>query len=65
MYRARGEAAEPLQAIAERIKASRKSAKIARVALARHMLRIAFYMLRDNTSYDPKRLRSRPALAAA
>jgi hypothetical protein len=28
------------------------------VASARHVLRIAFYVLRDGTEYDPKLLRS-------
>jgi hypothetical protein len=28
------------------------------VAAARHILRIAFYVLRDGTTYDPTRLRS-------
>ena len=31
--------------------------KIATVALARHILRIAYYLLRDHTIYDPGRLR--------
>ena len=29
-------------------------------ALARHILRIAYYLLRDGTVYDPRRLRAVP-----
>jgi transposase len=55
--RCRGEAAEPLQQIAERIRTHRGRRKIAIVALARHLLRIAYYVLRDETAYDPARVR--------
>jgi hypothetical protein len=47
----------PLQAIGARVHTSRGRRKIATVALARHLLRIAYYILRDGTVYDPKRLR--------
>jgi hypothetical protein len=36
---------------------SRGRRKIATVTLARHLLRIAYYILRDGTTFDPKRLR--------
>ena len=46
----------PLQAIAARIHKARARRKIAVVAAARHILRIAYYILRDGTVYDPSRL---------
>jgi len=48
--------AGPLKAIATRIHTNRKRRKIAVVAAARHILRIAYYVLRDGTVYDPARL---------
>jgi transposase len=54
--RCRSPEAEPLQAIAERVRGSRGRRKIAIVALARHLLRIAYYVLRDGTVYEAKRL---------
>jgi transposase len=57
MNRCRGTDAIPLQAIGARVHTSRGRRKIATVALARHLLRIAYYILRDGTVYDPKRLR--------
>ena len=51
----RAEAA-PLQTIGDRIRGSRGRRKIAVVALARHLLRIAYYILRDGTTYDAVRL---------
>jgi transposase len=56
MSRCRSAEAKPLQAIGARVHTSRGRRKIATVALARHILRIAYYMLRDETVYDPKRL---------
>jgi transposase len=55
--RCRTAEARPLQAIGARVRTSRGRRKIATVALARHLLRIAYYVLRDGTTYDPKRLR--------
>jgi transposase len=57
MNRCRGTDARPLQAIGARVHTSRGRRKIAAVALARHLLRIAYYILRDGTVFDPKRLR--------
>jgi transposase len=54
--RCRGADAAPLQAIGLRIRGSRGRRKIAVVALARHLLRIAYYILRDGTTYDAARL---------
>lgn len=54
--RCRGAEAMPLQAIGLRIRGSRGRRKIAVVALARHLLRIAYYILRDGTAYDAARL---------
>ena len=53
--------AGPLREIAVRVQGTRGRRKIAVVAAARHILRIAYYVLRDGTTYDPKRLRSTTA----
>lgn len=58
LWKCQSEEAAPLRAIAQRIHTVRARRKIAVVAAARHILRIAFYVLRDGTSYDPARLRS-------
>jgi transposase len=63
--RCRTAAARPLQEIGQRVRTSRGRRKIATVALARHLLRIAYYVLRDGTTYDPKRLRGRNQESAA
>jgi transposase len=60
MSRCRSDEAKPLQAIGERVRTSRGRRKIATVALARHILRIGYYLLRDGTVYDPRRLRIVP-----
>lgn len=62
--RCRSADAAPLKALAVRVHASRKRRKIAVVAAARHILRIAYYVLRDGTVYDPARLAPAPAEAA-
>ena len=49
MFRCRSEQAAPLQAIAKRIHTVRARRKIAVVAAARHLLRIAYYVPRDGT----------------
>lgn len=56
--RSSGAAAVPLQEIAARVRGWRGRRKIAVVALARHLLRIAYDILRDQTVYDPSRLRT-------
>jgi hypothetical protein len=61
--RCRGPAAAPLHAIGTRIRTSRGRRKIAIVAVARHLLRLAYYLLRDGTAYDPTRLRGEEATA--
>jgi transposase len=58
LWRCQAPEAAPLKAIAQRVNAARKRRKIAVVAAARHILRIAYYVLRDGTRYDPTRLRS-------
>jgi transposase len=58
MNQCRSADAKPLQAIGQRIRTSRGRYKIATVALARHILRISYYLLRDGTVYDPKRLQT-------
>jgi transposase len=49
-------AARPLQRWVERV-VRRRGKKTALVALARKLLTIAFHLLRDSTTYDPRRLR--------
>lgn len=56
LWRCGSAEAAPLKAIATRVHTARKRRKIAVVAAARHILRIAYYVLRDGTSYDPARL---------
>ena len=58
LARCRRAEAAPLQTIGLRIRGSRGRRKIAVVALARHLLRIAYYILRDGTTYDAVRLRT-------
>ena len=54
--RCRSDRAEPLRAAPLRVHTASKRRKVAVVAAARHILRIAFYILRDGTTYDPQRL---------
>ena len=56
LTRCKGEAALPLQAIGRRLQCSGSRRKVAVVATARHLLRVAYYVLRDETLYDPTRL---------
>jgi transposase len=58
LFRCTSESAAPLRAIANRIHKNRARRKIAIVAAARHILRLAFYVLRDGTDYNPALLRS-------
>jgi len=58
LFRCRSEQAAPLKAIAARIHTARARRKIAVVAAARHILRLAYYVLRDGTNYNPKLLHS-------
>lgn len=56
LWKCDSEHARPLRALAARVHTARARRKIAVVAAARHILRIAFYVLRDGTTYDPKRI---------
>jgi transposase len=56
LSRCRGAEAVPLQAIGIRIRTSRGRRTIAMVAVARHLLRVAYYLLRDGTTCDPQRV---------
>ena len=58
LFRCQAKETLPLKQIAARIHTARARRKVAVVAAARHILRIAFYVLRDGTSYDPARLHS-------
>jgi transposase len=55
--RSKDAAAAPLQRWHARV-ARRRGQKTAIVALARKLLTIAFYLLRDGTTYDPQRVRA-------
>jgi transposase len=57
LFNCTSEEAQPLRHLALRVHVSRVRRKIAVVAAARFILRTAFYILRDGTSYDPTRLR--------
>lgn len=61
LSRCKSEAALPLQAPAQRVLSSGTRRKIAVVAAARHLLRVAYYLLRDETVYEPARLRAAAA----
>jgi len=58
IYRSTSAEAAPLRQIAARIRLNRSRNKIAIVATARHLLRIAFYVLRDQRPYDAALLRT-------
>ncbi len=60
MSRCRRAQAKPLQAIGRRIRTSRERRKIAALALARHILRIAYCLLRGSAVYDSRRPRAVP-----
>jgi transposase len=58
LFRCGSEDARPLRELPKRVHTARVRRKIAVVAAARFILRTAFYVLRDGTTYDPKRLRT-------
>lgn len=58
LFRCNDDEAQPLKAIAMRVHKTRAKRKIAVVAAARHILRIAYYVLRDQRDYNPALLRS-------
>lgn len=64
LSRCRGPEALPLQAIGLRIRGTRGRRKIAVVAVARHLVRLAFYILRDGTTYEARRLETTMTPAA-
>jgi hypothetical protein len=64
LWKCQSERAAPLRELAARVHSGRGRRKIAVVAAARHLLKIAYYVLRDGTSYDPTLLRL-PRLEAA
>ena len=59
LFRCHDDNSAPLRAIAERVHRARARRKIAVIAAARHILRISYYVLRDGTEYNPKRLATR------
>lgn len=56
LWKCHSDEAKPLRELAARVHTARARRKIAVVAAARHILRIAFYVLRDGTVYDPARI---------
>jgi transposase len=65
LFRCQSENSAPLKAKPARIAVHRARRKIAVVAAARHILRTAFYVLRDRTDYNPALLRSPAATTQA
>lgn len=65
LFRCASEESLPLKMIAQRVHTSRQRRKIAVVAAARHILRIAYYVLRDNSAYDPNKINAANAQEAA
>ncbi|HEY3234866.1 MAG TPA: hypothetical protein VGJ84_09110 [Polyangiaceae bacterium] len=61
LWRCQSEGSLPLKTLALRVHTARARRKIAVVAAARHILRLAYYLLRDGTRYEPARLRSATA----
>jgi len=58
LWRCKSEQSLPLKALAERVHTHRQRRKIAIVAAGRYILRTAYYVMRDGTSYDPNKLRT-------
>jgi len=58
LFRCQSAEAAPLKSIAMRVHTNRARRKIAVVAAARHILRLAYYILRDGSQYDPQLLHS-------
>ena len=58
LWRCKSEESLPLKALAERVHKNRQRRKIAIVAAGRYILRTAYYVMRDGTTYDPSKLRS-------
>jgi transposase len=56
LFRCHSPESIPLRTLAVRVQTARARRKIAVVAAARHILRIAYYVLRDSNDYDPKKL---------
>ena len=65
LFRCRNEDSLPLRQIVDRIQVRRGRRKIAVVAAARHLLRIAFYILRDESVYRPELLGAAKEVTAA
>lgn len=57
LWKCNSDAASPLRALPERV-ANRGKRKVGVVAAARHLLKIAYYVMRDGCVYDPSLLRS-------
>ena len=56
LWRCKSERARPLQALGLRVHTHRGRRRVAVVAAARGLLRLAYYLLRDQLDYDPARL---------
>ncbi len=65
MTRTKSSEAAPLRAIGERVKAHRGRFNIAIVAVARHLLRISYHVMRTKLPYDATRLLHNEELEAA
>jgi len=60
LFRCTSDHARPFRHLAQRVHTTRVRRKLAVAAAARFLLRAAFYVLRDGTSYEPA-MRMRPA----
>jgi len=58
LWRCKSAEAAPLQALGLRVHTNRRRRKVAVVAAARSILRLAYYILRDKVAYDSSRLKS-------
>lgn len=57
LWKCKSDSASPLRALPDRVAAKGKR-KVGVVAAARHILKIAYYVMRDGSVYDPELLRS-------
>lgn len=57
LWKCKSDAASPLRALPDRV-ANKGKRKVGVVAAARHILKIAYYVMRDGGVYDPTLLRS-------
>jgi transposase len=57
LWKCKSDSASPLRALPDRV-AAKGRRKVGVVAAARHILKIAYYVMRDGSTYDPELLRT-------